>query len=86
MGFVGYLFTPSCINKHIHSNKNPKKMKKVFAILAVVAFVACNSGENKEATGDTSVPAVTETPSGDTSSAVSGDTSKAAGDTSKQGN
>jgi len=24
-------------------------MKKVFAILAVVAFVACNSGENKEA-------------------------------------
>jgi hypothetical protein len=28
-------------------------MKKVFAILAVVAFVACNSGENKEATADT---------------------------------
>ena len=76
MGFVGYLFTPSCINKHIHSNKNPKKMKKVFAILAVVAFVACNSGENKEATSDTTAPAVTETPTGDTSSAVSNDTSK----------
>ena len=77
MGFVGYLFTPSCINKHIHSNKNPKKMKKVFAILAVVAFVACNSGENKEATGgDSTAPAVTETPTGDTSSAVSNDTSK----------
>ena len=56
-------------------------MKKVFAILAVVAFVSCNSGENKEATGDTSVPAVTETPSGDTSK-VAVDTSKVAGDTS----
>ena len=52
-------------------------MKKVFAILAVVAFVACNSGENKEATGgDSTAPAVTETPTGDTSSAVSSDTSK----------
>ena len=51
-------------------------MKKVFAILAVVAFVACNSGENKEATSDTTAPAVTETPTGDTSSAVSNDTSK----------
>lgn len=28
-------------------------MKKVFAILAVVAFVACNSGENKDAAADT---------------------------------
>ena len=28
-------------------------MKKVFAILAVVAFVACNSGENQEAAADT---------------------------------
>ena len=80
MGFVGYLFTPSCINKHIHSNKNPKKMKKVFAILAVVAFVACNSGEEKAAPGDSTAPApvVTET--------TGGDTSNAAGDTSKQGN
>jgi len=61
-------------------------MKKVFAILAVVAFVACNSAENKEATADSTSPAVTETPSGDTSSTVSGDTSKAAGDTTKAGN
>jgi len=53
-------------------------MKKVFAILAVVAFVACNSGENKEATGDSTAPApvVTETTSGDTSNA-GGDTTKA---------
>ena len=54
-------------------------MKKVFAILAVVAFVACNSGENKEATGvDSTAPAVTETPTGDTSApavAETGDTS-----------
>ena len=28
-------------------------MKKVFAILAVVAFVACNSGKNQEAAADT---------------------------------
>jgi hypothetical protein len=59
-------------------------MKKVFAILAVVAFVACNSGENKEATGDTTAPAVTETPSGDTTAPAvtetpSGDTSTKAG-------
>lgn len=31
-------------------------MKKVFAILAVAGFMAaCNSGENKEATNDTTV-------------------------------
>ena len=55
-------------------------MKKVFAILAVVAFVACNSGENKEATADT-----TATVSGDTTAAA-GDTSAAAGDTTKATN
>jgi len=55
-------------------------MKKVFAILAVVAFVACNSGENKEATADT-----TATVSMDTTAAA-GDTSAAAGDTTKAGN
>ena len=52
-------------------------MKKVFAILAVVAFVACNSGENKEATGDTTAPAPVETET------TGGDTSNAGGDTSK---
>ena len=36
-------------------------MKKVFAILAVVAFVACNSGENKEATADTTAVDTTAT-------------------------
>lgn len=50
-------------------------MKKVFAILAVVAFVACNSGENKEATADTTAV--------DTTAAVSMDTTAAAGDTAK---
>jgi len=34
-------------------------MKKVFAILAVVAFVACNSGENKDAAADTTATADT---------------------------
>jgi hypothetical protein len=56
-------------------------MKKVFAILAVVAFVACNSGENKEATADTTAVDTTATVSMDTTAAA-GDTSAAAGDTS----
>jgi hypothetical protein len=50
-------------------------MKKVFAILAVVAFVACNSGENKEATADTTATDTTATVSMDTT-AVSGDTTQ----------
>jgi hypothetical protein len=58
-------------------------MKKVFAILAVVAFVACNSGENKEATADTTATDTTATVSMDTT-AVSGDTTAAAGDTTKK--
>jgi len=58
-------------------------MKKVFAILAVVAFVACNSGENKEATVDTTATDTTATVSMDTT-AVSGDTTAAAGDTTKK--
>ncbi len=77
---MGYLFTPSGINRHIHSNKNPKKMKKVFAILAVVAFVACNSGENKEATADTTAVDTTATVSMDTTAV---DTTAAAVDTTK---
>ena len=56
-------------------------MKKVFAILAVVAFVACNSGENKEATADTTVKDTTAV-SMDTTAAA-GDTAKAAGDTTQ---
>jgi len=62
-------------------------MKKVFAILAVVAFVACNSGENKEGTKDTTAPAASETPAGENKEA-SKDTSapaKASTDTSKKG-
>ena len=55
-------------------------MKKVFAILAVVAFVACNSGENKEATADTT--AVDTTAVSMDTTAAAGDTSAAAGDTS----
>ncbi len=54
-------------------------MKKVFAILAVVAFVACNSGENKEATADTTAVATTAV-SMDTTAV---DTTAAAGDTTQ---
>ena len=54
-------------------------MKKVFAILAVVAFVACNSGENKEATADTT--AVDTTAVAVDTTAV--DTTAAAVDTTK---
>jgi uncharacterized protein YcfL len=54
-------------------------MKKVFAILAVVAFVACNSGENKEATADTT--AVDTTVVSMDTTAV--DTTAAAVDTTK---
>lgn len=36
------------------ATQNSKKstMKKVFAILAVAGFMACNSGENKDAAAD----------------------------------
>jgi len=54
-------------------------MKKVFAILAVAAFVACNSGENKEATADTT--AVDTTAVSMDTTAV--DTTAAAGDTTQ---
>jgi len=54
-------------------------MKKVFAILALVAFVACNSGENKEATADTT--AVDTTAVSMDTTAV--DTTAAAGDTTQ---
>lgn len=58
-------------------------MKKVFAILAVAAFMtACNSGENKEATTDstaTVAPAATDsTATTDSSSAATTDSSAAA--------
>ena len=55
-------------------------MKKVFAILAVVAFVACNSGENKEATADTTAVDTTAV-AVDTTATV--DTTAAAADTAK---
>ena len=55
-------------------------MKKVFAILAVVAFVACNSGENKEVTADTTAVDTTATVSMDTTAV---DTTAAAADTAK---
>jgi uncharacterized protein YcfL len=57
-------------------------MKKVFAILAVVAFVACNSGENKEATADTTAVDTTATVSMDTTTAAAVDTTTAV-DTTK---
>ena len=49
-------------------------MKKVFAILAVVAFVACNSGENKEATADTTAVDTTAAPAADTTAPAAADT------------
>ncbi len=55
-------------------------MKKVFAILAVVAFVACNSGENKEAAADTTAVADTTAAAADTTAV---DTTAAAVDTTK---
>lgn len=68
-------------------NKKLKKtstMKKVFAILAVAAFMtACNSGENKEATTDstateTVAPAATDSTATTDSSAATTDSSAAA--------
>ena len=59
-------------------------MKKVFAILAVAAFMtACNSGENKEATTDstateTVAPAATDSTATTDSSAATTDSSAAA--------
>ncbi|MFM1775422.1 MAG: hypothetical protein RJA53_1032 [Bacteroidota bacterium] len=55
-------------------------MKKVFAILAVVAFVACNSGENKEAAADTTAVVDTTAVAVDTTAV---DTTAAAVDTTK---
>jgi hypothetical protein len=49
-------------------------MKKVFAILAVAGFMAaCNSGENKEAAGDSTAPATTETAAPAQDSTAAGD-------------
>ena len=58
-------------------------MKKVFAILAVVAFVACNSGENKEAAADTTAvddttAVAVDTTAVDTTAAATVDTTAAA--------
>lgn len=36
-------------------------MKKVLFVLALGAFAACNSGENKEATADTAATVATDT-------------------------
>ncbi len=51
-------------------------MKKVFALLAIASFVACNSGETKTAAADSAKPAV------DTTKKV--DTAKVAVDTTKK--
>ena len=61
-------------------------MKKVFAILAVVAFVACNSGENKEAAADTTATVDTAAVAVDTTAVADTtavDTTAAAVDTTK---
>ncbi|MDE3235756.1 MAG: hypothetical protein KGO81_07370 [Bacteroidota bacterium] len=54
-------------------------MKKVFALLAIAGFVACNSGENKTATTDsaaTAAPAAVDTTKKDTAAPAAVDTTK----------
>ena len=56
-------------------------MKKLFFVFAIAtAFVACNSGETKEATADTTAVDTTATVSMDTTAV---DTTAAAVDTTK---
>jgi len=52
-------------------------MKKLLFVLALGAFAACNSGENKEAAADTAAATVTT----DTTAAPAADTTAAAADT-----
>lgn len=57
-------------------------MKKLLFVLALGAFAACNSGENKEAAADTTAaPVTTDTtaaPAPDTTAAATADTTAAA--------
>jgi hypothetical protein len=50
----GYLLCPLGINCKLPQNKKTQKMKKVLFVLALGAFAACGSGENKEAKVDSS--------------------------------
>ena len=50
-------------------------MKKVFALLAIVSFVACNSGASTTPAADTTKPAVDKTKKADTTK-VAADTTK----------
>jgi hypothetical protein len=63
-------------------------MKKLLALLAIAGFVACNSGENKEAKAastQTTAPAAMDTTKKDSSMApMSMDTAKKAMDTTKK--
>ncbi|MNU09314.1 hypothetical protein D3C72_2558150 [compost metagenome] len=52
-------------------------MKKLLVVLALGAFAACNSGENKEATADTAAAPV----AADTTTAPAADTTAPAADT-----
>lgn len=52
-------------------------MKKLLFVLALGAFAACNSGENKEAAADTAVAPVTT----DTTAAPAADSTTATADT-----
>ena len=60
-------------------------MKKLLALLAIAGFVACNSGENKEAKADstaTTAPAMDTAMKHDSMPAM--DTAKKAMDTTKK--
>lgn len=69
----GYLLSLPGINLKITHNKTIKKMKKLLFVLALGAFAACGSGENKEVKADSTTTVDT--------TKVSVDTSKAAVDT-----
>jgi len=56
-------------------------MKKVFALLAIAGFVACNSGENKEAKTDSAATTPAAAPAVDTTKK---DSSMPAMDTTKK--
>jgi len=57
-------------------------MKKLLFVLALGAFAACNSGENKEAAADTTAATVTTdttaAPAADTTAPAAADTTAAA--------
>jgi uncharacterized lipoprotein YajG len=72
--------------KSIHLTKKMTTMKKLFLVLAIGAFAACNNSSSTETKTDTAAATKTDTAAAmkaDTS-AVKADTSKKAVDTTKK--